>query len=57
MLNPIEFAQYQEIIDEIERAGFEEVVAKGIYQHAEKNLKALIEAFLAEFDRYTIVYM
>ena len=57
MLNPIEFAQYQEIIDEIERAGLEEVVAKGIYQHAEENLKALIEAFLAVFDGYTIVYM
>ena len=57
MLNPIEFAQYQEIIDKIERAGFEEVVAQGIYQHAEENLKALIEVFLAEFDGYTIVYM
>ena len=57
MLNPIEFAQYQEIIDEIERAGFEEAVVKGIYQHAEEQLKALIEAFFAEFDGYTIVYM
>ena len=57
MLNPIEFAQYQEIIDEIEKAGLEKVIAQGIYQQAEENLKTLIETFLAEFDGYTVVYM
>lgn len=57
IFNPIEFSQYQEIIDEIEAKGLEDVTSKGIYQEAEKNLKVLIEAFLAEFSDYTIVYM
>lgn len=57
IFNPIEFSQYQEIIDEIEAKGLEDVTSKGIYQKAEKNLKVLIEAFLAEFSDYTIVYM
>lgn len=57
IFNPIEFTQYQEIIDEIEEKGLEDVTSKGIYQEAENNLKVLIEAFLAEFSDYTIVYM
>ena len=57
IFNPIEFSQYQEIIDEIEEKGLKDVTEKGIYQSAEDNLKVLIEAFLGEFDEYTIVYM
>ena len=57
IFNPIEFSQYQEIIDEIEAKGLDDVTSKGIYQKAEQNLKVLIEAFLAEFSDYTIVYM
>lgn len=57
IFNPIEFAQYQEIIDEIERRGLEDVVSQGIYVRAEENLKVLIDNFLAEFSDYTIVYM
>ena len=57
IFNPIEFSQYQEIIDEIEEKGLEDVTSKGIYQSAEDNLKVLIAAFLAEFSEYTIVYM
>lgn len=57
ILNPIEFSQYQDLIDTIEQMGLEDVKAKGIYQFAEENLKVLIEAFLAEFADYTIVYM
>ena len=34
ILNPIEFSQYQEIIDEIEEMGLEEVESQGIYQSA-----------------------
>ncbi len=57
IFNPIEFSQYEEIIDEIEKKGLEDVTEEGIYQRAEENLKVLIEAFLAEFDEYEIVYM
>lgn len=57
IFNPIEFSQYKELIGEIEKKGLENVISKGIYQNAESNLKVLIEAFLAEFDGYTIVYM
>ena len=56
LLNPIEFAQYQEIIDEIEDKGLEQVTSQGIYKKAEKNLKVLISAFLSEFEGYEIVY-
>ena len=57
ILNPIEFSQYEEIIAEIEQRGLEDVTGKGIYQKADTNLKLLIEAFLAEFDDYEIIYM
>lgn len=57
IFNPIEFTQYQELIDEIEEKGLKDVTDKGIYQRAEDNLKVLIEAFLSEFDDYKIVYM
>jgi len=57
IFNPIEFSQYEEIIAEIEKKGLEDVTEEGIYQRAEENLKVLIEAFLAEFDEYEIVYM
>lgn len=57
IFNPIEFSQYEEIIEEIERRGLEDVTEQGIYDRAEDNLKVLIENFLAEFEDYEIVYM
>lgn len=57
IFNPIEFSQYEEIIEEIERRGLDDVTEKGIYQSAEDNLKVLIEIVLSEFDDYEIVYM
>ncbi len=57
IFNPIEFSQYEEIIEEIERRGLEDVTEQGIYDRAEDNLKVLIENFLAEFEEYEIVYM
>lgn len=57
ILNPIEFSQYEEIIEEIEQRGLEDVTENGIYQSAEDNLKDLIEVFLSDFDDYEIVYM
>lgn len=57
ILNPIEFAQYQDIIDEIEEKGLAEVEEQGIYDSAEENLKTIMNAFLSEFNDYEIVYM
>ncbi len=57
ILNPIEFSQYQEIVDEIEKMGLEDVEKKGIYKKAEKNLKKIMNGFLSEFVDYEVVYM
>ena len=57
IFNPIEFSQYQELINEIEQMGLEQATDQGIYAKAEENLKSLIGVFLAEFKDYEIVYM
>lgn len=57
ILNPIEFSQYQEIVDEIEKIGLEDVEKRGIYKSAEKNLKKIINGFLSEFVDYEVIYM
>ncbi|MCR5324438.1 MAG: DUF4230 domain-containing protein [Lachnospiraceae bacterium] len=57
LFNPIEFSQYHEIIDDIEKLGLSEAESKDIYDKAEKNVKKLIEGFLSEFDDYEIIYM
>lgn len=57
ILNPIEFSQYQELIDQIEEKGLTEVTEQGIYNKAEKNVKTIINGFLSCFEDYEIVYM
>ena len=57
ILNPIEFSQYQEIVDEIEEMGLADVESKGIYQNASENVKKIMNGFLSEFKDYEIVYM
>jgi len=57
ILNPIEFAQYDEIVSEIETMGLADVESHGIYTKAEENLKKVINGFLSEFVDYEIVYM
>jgi len=57
ILNPIEFSQYQGIIDDIEKMGLEEVESQGIYESAEENLKTIMNGFMSEFVDYEIVYM
>lgn len=57
ILNPIEFSQYQEMVDEIEALGLEQVEEENIYEKSEANIKMLIEGFLSEFEDYEIVYM
>ncbi len=57
ILNPIEFSQYQNIIDEIEKKGLEEAEKQGIYRKAQAQLRLLIVAFLGEFSDYEVVFM
>ena len=57
ILNPIEFSQYEELVDEIEKEGLEQAESEGIYQKAEENVKQIIDGFLAEFKDYEIEYM
>ena len=57
ILNPIEFSQYQEIVDEIEEMGLADVESEGIYQNASENVKKIMNGFLSEFKDYEIVYM
>lgn len=57
ILNPIEFSQYQEIVDEIETKGLEDVKTKGIYNTASENVKNIMNKFLSDFKGYEIVYM
>lgn len=57
ILNPIEFSQYQEIVEEIEIKGLVDVESKGIYHSASENAKMVMDSFLAEFENYEIVYM
>ena len=56
-MNTIEFSQYEEIVDEIEQMGLEDVESKGIYDNASENIKNIIKAFLSGFKEYEIVYM
>lgn len=57
VLNPIEFSQYQDLIQEIEDEGLEKVEQEGIYKTAKTNLMRIIVNFLAEFDGYTVEFL
>lgn len=57
ILNPIEFSQYEELVDEIEKKGLENVESEGIYQKAEENVKKIMDGFLSEFTDYEIEYV
>lgn len=56
-LNPIDFAQYQTLIDEIEEDGLKQSEEKGIYKAAEDNVKKIIVNFLSGFDGFEIIFM
>lgn len=57
ILNPIDFAQYQSMIEEIEADGLTKVEAMGIYEDAENHMKWIIEEFLSDIPEYTVVFM
>ena len=56
ILNPIDFSQYQELIDEIEEDGLRIATEEGIFQKAKDNLKQLITGFLMGVE-YEIVFL
>ena len=56
-LNPIDFAQYQQLIDEIEADGLKQSEEKGIYKAAEENVKKIIVNFLSGFEGFEIIFM
>lgn len=57
ILNPIDFAQYQEMISDIEQQGLEQAENNGIYEKAESHVKSLIQNFLSGFDEFEIVFL
>ena len=50
ILNPIEFSQYRNIIDEIEKKGLEEAEKQGIYR---KNMQILVTT---NYGKYFLPY-
>jgi len=57
LLNPIDFAQYQTMIGELEALGLEQVQKDGIMDAAEKSVKHVIEHFLAAFVDYRVKFL
>ena len=57
LLNPIDFAQYQVLIEEIEQDGLAKVEAEGIYDAARENAKRVVRNFLAGFDGFEVVFV
>lgn len=57
ILNPIEFAQYKELLKEIEEEGLADVERQGIYEKADENFENIIRVFLGEFEDYEIEFI
>lgn len=57
ILNPIQFDQYETLIEEIEKEGLADVEKKEIYEKADENLENIISVFLSEFNGYKIKFM
>lgn len=57
VLNPIDFAQYQKLITELEEVGLQEALKEGVYERAEEHLKVLVRNFLSGFHEYEVVFL
>lgn len=57
IFNPINFSQYQGLVDNIQQKGIEQAEEDGIYEAAEENLKNIISNFLSCFDGYEVVFL
>lgn len=54
ILNPIEFAQYKTLFEEIEAEGEKIAVQDGIFPKAEANIKKIISGAFLKFSGYTV---
>lgn len=57
ILNPIDFAQYQTLISEIEDQGLKQAEDKGLYDKAEEHVKVITQNFLSVFHDFEIVFL
>ncbi len=57
ILHPIEFDQYQTLIEEIEAEGLSQAETEGIYADAQSNLENIITNFLSGIDGYTVEFL
>ena len=57
ILNPLEFSQYQLLVQEIEETGLNQAESDGVYTAAEKNAELLIENFLSGFEDYEVIFI
>lgn len=57
IFNPIDFAQYQTLIAEIESQGLSQAEADGIYDQAEDQIKRIIQNFLSGFKEFEIIFL
>lgn len=57
ILNPIDFEQYQTLINEIEEDGLAFVEADGIYEDAEESMMTIIRSFLSCFEEFEIIFL
>lgn len=55
--NPIDFAQYEELVNEIEDDGLVQAEENGIYLVAEENAKRIILNFLSGMDEYEVKFL
>lgn len=57
IFNPINFSEYQVVIESIERQGEEQAEEKKIYASAEKNMELLIKNALSMFSDYSVKFV
>ena len=57
ILNPINFAQYEDMIGTLETEGLKKAEEEKIYEKAEQNIKGVIAVFFEDFEGYEVVYM
>lgn len=57
ILNPIDFAQYETLIQEIEADGLAQAEENEIYSAAEENAKRVVKNFLSGFREYEIIFL
>jgi hypothetical protein len=57
ILNPIDFEQYQSLIEEIKEEGREKAKTEGLYDTVEDNAKNVITNFLGCFNEYKVEFM